>query len=111
MGFIYLLENSIGNEVNYKIGFTTDLIRRLGELQTANPGHMDYIDYFETKWNQKLEFAVHRTFRTNNTKGEWFKLSEEDISKFQGICEKLENSYDFLYENNYFFKKDNLNKL
>ena len=37
MGYIYLLENCIGDEVNYKIGFTTDLIRRLKELQTGNP--------------------------------------------------------------------------
>lgn len=111
MGYIYLIENVIGNEVNHKIGFTTNLVRRLKELKTGNPGTMDIINYYETKWNQKLEFGVHREFKTNNTKGEWFKLSDNDVHNFKSICEKLEDSYNFLYEHNYFFKKDNLNKL
>lgn len=111
MGFIYLIENVIGDEVNHKIGFTTDLDRRLKELQTGNPGQMDYINHYETKWDQKLEFGIHRTYKTNNIRGEWFKLSDNDISNFENICNDLENSYDFLYEHNYFFKKDNLNKL
>jgi len=107
MSYIYLIENTIGKETNYKIGYTKDLMRRLKELETGNPGILNIIKYFETKWGRKLESAMHRFFKTSNTKGEWFDLSHSDINGFINECEKIENNYDFLYETNYFFRKDN----
>lgn len=111
MGYIYLIENCVGDETNYKIGFTTDLHRRLKELQTGNPGTMNIIKYFETKWNKKLEFTIHRYLSTNNVSGEWFNLSSKDIDNFENMCEKLEHNFDILSKDNYFFRKSNLNKL
>lgn len=106
MGFIYLIENVVGNEVRHKIGFTKDLERRVKQLDTGNPGEMNIIKHFETKWNRKLESYIQRTYSIKNVKNEWFNLSDNDVNEFLDECEKTEVMFDMMYKENYFFRKN-----
>jgi hypothetical protein len=106
MDYIYIIENIVGNEINYKIGCTKNLNNRLKQLETGNPGMLNIIKYHKTKWGKKIEFTLHRMFKLDNIKNEWFKLDKKDINNFNNICNKIEKNFDILYElNNHFIKK------
>jgi len=103
MGFVYLMENKIGNEINYKIGYTKNLKKRLTELNTGNPGELKIIKTHKSLIGLKIETIVHRYLKTNKIKGEWFKLDEKIINDFNKICETIENNYKVLYDNNNYY--------
>jgi len=105
MGYIYLIENTIGNETRYKIGYTNNLERRKKQLETGNPGEMNIIKSFFTKWNRKLESRIHKKFLINNIKNEWFILNNNDIDSFINECIKMEDNFDLMSKENFFFKK------
>jgi len=103
MGFIYLIENRIGNEINHKIGYTKNLKKRLRELSVGNPGELNIIKYHKTDIGVKIETIVHRFLKTNKIKGEWFNLNNEIIDNFNKICEDIEKNYKILYDNNNYY--------
>ena len=102
-GYIYLLENKIGNEKTYKIGYTKNLDKRLKQLETGNPGEMNIIKNFKTNCGYILEFSIHRFYNKNKIKNEWFNLSEEQVNNFILQCEISENNIEMI-KDNYFFK-------
>ena len=103
-GYIYLIENVIGGETRYKIGYAKNLDKRLKQLETGNPGIMNIIKRYKSKWGRVLENKIHRKFSDNNIKNEWFILNQEQIDKFIIECEKSEQILDSM-EDNYFFRK------
>jgi len=98
--YIYLIENTIGDTTRYKIGFTSNIERRLKEITTSNPGSLNVLEKFKTKWNRKVETIIHKRYSNKNVKNEWFDLSDSDVKKFIYHCQKIESNLDFLYENN-----------
>lgn len=102
MAYIYLLKSNIEGENLYKIGLTTNIKKRTNQLQTANP-NLILETSFQTKHDYKLETYLHNHFKNRKVKGEWFKLSEEDIKKFNSYCEKLEKALDVLKNENPFY--------
>jgi len=104
MGYIYLIENTIDNSTKYKIGYTNNISRRLKELSTGNPGELNIIKQFETKWDRKVETIMHKKYKYLNIKNEWFTLTEKNVNSFLYDCGKIEKNFDFLYKyNNTFF--------
>lgn len=105
MGYIYLLESSNEDGTIYKIGYTKGNVqKRIEKLQTGNGYPIKEVTHFETKYNQKLERAIHNRYNSCRLSGEWFKLNIEDVASFIENCEKLETTFDILQEN-YFFSK------
>ena len=94
MGVIYLLTN---NNDQYKIGITKyNGKKRIKNLQTGNGDVIDVVAEFESKYNNKIESALHRKYGTKRLKGEWFSLEKKDIQNFISECQSLHNNFEFL---------------
>lgn len=92
---IYLAKQQ-GTEL-YKIGVTKkDPLLRLKQLQTGNPTPLQLVESFETKFDYKLEAALHKYFMTENVQDEWFELSEEMVADFLNQCNKFEKIFKTL---------------
>lgn len=107
-GYIYLLENKIGENILYKIGYTKDLNKRLKQLETGNPGEMKIIKSFETRWGRILESIIHKIYINKKIKNEWFNLNNEQVNNFLNNCKITENNLNIIKENHFFKKKYNL---
>ena len=94
MGVIYLLTN---NNDQYKIGITKyNAKKRIKNLQTGNGDIIDVVAEFESKYNNKIEGALHKRYGTKRLKGEWFVLEKKDIQNFISECQSLHNTFEFL---------------
>lgn len=87
---LYLLKSfdKYGEEV-YKIGFTRQKVeKRVKQLKTGNSNPIDIIYIYEPdNYCVSIETLLHKHFESKRTDGEWFKLSNEDISNFPKLCE------------------------
>ena len=102
---IYLLTAIIDNIKMYKIGITkNDISIRLKALQTGNPYKISLVNSFQSKWASKVESYLHSYFRNNNVLNEWFILNEEEVSLFSEICQKVENNFQLLEDNNLYIQ-------
>lgn len=96
MGVVYLLTN---NNDQYKIGITKyNGKKRIKNLQTGNGDVIDVVAEFESKFNNKIEGALHKRYGTKRLKGEWFVLEQKDIQNFISECQILHNNFEFLEE-------------
>ena len=105
MGFVYL----IGDEEmpnRYKIGSTraNDVNKRLKQLQTGSSSKLYIKESFETEHPFKLEKMLHNRFKLLNIIGEWFELSENDVTNFNCVCEEKTEIIKSLKENPFYFK-------
>lgn len=63
----------------YKIGFSTDVQKRRTQLQQSLPDYIQIIGSFPA--NKNIEQKLHNIFKHKRIRGEWFKLSINDIKK------------------------------
>ena len=84
MRVVYLVGNK--PERKYKIGVTTDINQRLRGLSTASPIKIELITVWFYEGYRKLEKYLHTQFHANRLNGEWFQLSEEDISRCNNLA-------------------------
>lgn len=76
VGYIYLI---CSNDM-YKIGFSTDPLRRLKQIQTHNPFKCELISTIKDTGN--LESYLHEKFKRFRTNGEWFEKSNLILIEF-----------------------------
>tara|TARA_B110000908_G_scaffold172283_1_gene238779 strand:- start:274 stop:1254 length:981 start_codon:yes stop_codon:yes gene_type:complete len=77
---IYIISNKIYIQYNmYKIGHTTNISGRLKSFQTGHPIDMEVIYSRTLHKNIKAESILHRRYKKNQLKGEWFQI--EDIQE------------------------------
>jgi AraC-like DNA-binding protein len=74
-GYVYIY----GGEGSYKIGRTTNIQRRLKELPPL-PFRAELIHTIETDDAAMLETHLHRRFKAQRLNGEWFRLSDDDLT-------------------------------
>lgn len=84
--FLYIIKNGETNE--YKIGISGNLNKRFSNIQTGCPHEIKVIkiwSHYQKEVIKKYERVLHRYYEKLNCKirnnGEWFILSEEEISK------------------------------
>lgn len=95
---IYLIQQE-GTDF-YKIGITRKEVKdRLKELQIGNGSTLQLLYEFQTKYNFKLETALHAHYRLKRMTPEWFELTVEEVKEFLNICKKYEEIYDVLKDN------------
>lgn len=91
-GYVYLINEL--NTNNYKIGISKkpSLIERIKNLQTGNHNDLSLIFEIKSKCYTTLEKTLHRTFKYNNIRGEWFEFRDENliISEIRKINGNLE---------------------
>ena len=76
--YIYLLQHENIPEYT-KIGYTSDLDKRIKQLQTASPTGIKLIYSKETSYAYQIEQALHRRYHYKNSNLEWFSLTQDDI--------------------------------
>ena len=102
MGYVYLIQEET-DENKYKIGMTNrTLEKRMNSLQTGNPNKLTLISYYESKNPKAIETTLHRLFSSKKVLGEWFDLTEDDIKKFNPLCEQIEQNIKTLNSHNPF---------
>ncbi len=84
IGFIYIFKcNKF-----YKIGKSKNPTKRLRSIQASIPYKLEII--LKTKVNDcdKTEKIIHKLFKNKIITGEWFKLTQSDITKIKLILQK-----------------------
>ncbi len=76
-GIVYLLHSENGF---YKIGRTSDGSSRLSYLTEKLPINIELVHQFRSDTPTKTEKNLHDRFSEKRIKGEWFSLSDEDVS-------------------------------
>jgi len=85
-GHIYVFRN----DKYYKIGRTNDVERRLKQLSHNLPTPLEVICTIPSDDLIKDEQELHSRFDDKRTKGEWFKLSQEDVTWLKTLSETCE---------------------
>ena len=80
-GFVYLIREEFMGLV--KIGVSTDPSARLQDLQVSCPQRLDLVAVIQSDHPKQTEAKLHVEFESKHYRGEWFRLSEEDIAAFQ----------------------------
>ncbi|MCP4336644.1 MAG: hypothetical protein GY679_02205 [Mycoplasma sp.] len=82
-GVVYFIGNQ--EEGNVKIGFSTDVNRRIKELQTSSPSKLKILKTFPGDISKERE--LHERFKEYRIKGEWFEL----VGNLKCFIEELQN--------------------
>jgi hypothetical protein len=79
-GFVYLVY--FGYEDIYKIGFAQDVEKRVKEFGSVvmSPFEMRIEHVIETDDKYVIESSLHEYFAEKHMRGEWFRLSPEDVA-------------------------------
>ena len=78
-GHVYLIKHGS----DYKIGKSEDPSRRYKEIKVQMPYPIEEIHLIETDDPSGIEAYWHNRFKDKRLKGEWFRLSAEDIKIFK----------------------------
>ncbi len=78
-GYVYLAKHGR----DFKIGRSTDVARRRRELALLLPQELEHVHVIETDDPEGIEQYWHRRFADRRVRGEWFRLSAEDITAFR----------------------------
>jgi hypothetical protein len=75
VGFVYAVA---GPAAAIKVGFATDIGRRMAELQTASPVELRLIAAI--RGTRATEQALHRKLASFRMRGEWFRECDETLA-------------------------------
>ena len=76
---LYLIQHKDIPEYT-KIGYTTNLEKRVRQLQTASPTGVHVVYTIVCERAEQLEAHLHRKYHYKQTNLEWFALSREILS-------------------------------
>lgn len=82
---LYLIQ--MGEDGPVKIGITSDIKKRLTELQVGNPKRLRILKTFELKddYAPSAEDSLHHSFRFTRMSGEWFKPTKFMMKVFESL--------------------------
>jgi hypothetical protein len=104
MFHIYLVCSEIAGQKLHKIGYTRRTIeQRIKEFKTGNASEIYLVDSFQSEWGTKIESQLHKIYKQKKIVGEWFELSDEDITSFQFNCQRIHNNLKIISEQNTYF--------
>jgi hypothetical protein len=80
------------NKRSYKIGKTSDLLKRLSGYHTHLPVLFKVVRQYLSDDMDDLEQGLHIVFQHKRIRGEWFELTDDDLT----ICDNIARSYTFI---------------
>lgn len=78
MGLVYFIRDGEGFT---KIGVTTNLTRRLRELNCGVSSNLVVLKTFEFKNYRRVESSLHNLYESFNVRGEWYDLTDAMLDK------------------------------
>ena len=78
-GYVYLVRHG----GDYKIGRSNDVARRRREFALLLPQELEHIHVIETDDPEGIELYWHRRFESRRSRGEWFRLTPQDVAAFK----------------------------
>ena len=66
----------------YKIGIATNPRQRLSNLSLGTPHELELVTTIESNNAEVVESQLHSIYSCSKKKGEWFKLTRNDINSF-----------------------------
>ena len=80
---LYIIQ--CGRSSCHKIGVARCIDRRIINLHTANPHPLRIAITIKTKRAYKFESLLHRKFWKQHIRGEWYRLTKEDMVTLENI--------------------------
>ena len=71
----------------YKIGITSNVVKRVETLQMGNPFIIKIIMFRPMIHAKRVEHELHRRYAGYNVSGEWFRLTDNEVSEIITIGE------------------------
>ena len=62
-----------------KIGITSNIRKRIKNLQTGNPHKLKVLFTWYVENAEQLEIQLHKKFERKRKSGEWFDLTDDDV--------------------------------
>lgn len=81
-GWVYLIKHGRYNQ--YRIGHTTNILRRWKENKIELPEEPSHVHTIETVDPEGVEKYWLNRFASKKMNGDWFKLSPTDVKEFRG---------------------------
>lgn len=101
---VYLICAEFEGRRLYKIGYTRRSVeKRIKEFKTGNSSEFYIIESFRTKWAPKIEAVLHKVFIHRKINGEWFDLTDADISVFKKTCETYHSNLELIFTENLYY--------
>ena len=108
LGYVYLIvELDERGFEKYKIGITKkNPDERVKKLRTGNSNQLFIIKKYESVNYKRIEKWLHNKYISQRTisKNEFFNLSDEQVSNFIENCKKIDQTINYMKENNPFYK-------
>ena len=79
VGYVYLAKHGR----DFKIGRSNDVSRRRREISLLLPQELEHVHIIETDDPEGIEGYWHRRFEARRLRGEWFRLSADDVAAFR----------------------------
>jgi predicted GIY-YIG superfamily endonuclease len=90
MGIVYFIKNEDGF---IKIGRTTNLKRRLRELNCGVSHELIVEKYFELKHYKKVEKSLHNLYSYYKVRGEWYNITKNMLRDIYNRVELLDLNF------------------
>ena len=78
-GYVYLAKHG----PDFKIGRSNDVARRRREVSLLLPHELEHVHIIETDDPAGIEKYWHERFKDRRVRGEWFRLSREEVAAFR----------------------------
>ena len=69
-----------------KIGITSNIRKRIKNLQTGNPNKLKVIFTYYVDNAEQLEMELHKKFKRKRKAGEWFDLTDDDVMVARNVA-------------------------
>ena len=80
-GYVYLLKCG----EMYKIGYSLKPRKRLKQFRTGSPHPIEVVHTIRTAHYKQIEKQLHWKFGSSRRMGEWFSLTDEDVTYIQSL--------------------------
>jgi len=90
--YIYIFYVKETNE--YKIGYTSNMKQRKGQIQTGNSREIIIIQSYPCINYREIEKQIHDHYKNNRMIGEWFHFTNDQLEECKIIISKYINKID-----------------